>query len=93
MGSDISCLVSYFRVSFSEFNLIIIGPGHSAKLLDHLLNKDLLFESLCFQIIYMLHELNLKHRCLIYITVLSIFLSKKYSIWIKDNKSTDEKKS
>jgi len=50
-----------------------IGLGYTEKLTRTLLEKDLLFKSLRFQRIYMLHILSLKLRCLIYLLLISPF--------------------
>ena len=52
---------------------IIIGPVHTKEMLQTMLVSNLLFESLCFQTVFILHLLSQKLGCCIYVPVLFPF--------------------
>lgn len=64
---------SILCLSLYDVTPIVIGPGHTEELVQRILNKDLFFDSLCFQTIYLLNDLSLFLGCDIYIPIVNLF--------------------
>ena len=67
-------VIWYSIICFSLYDVtpIIIGPGHTKELIQKIIHKDLFFDSLCFQTIYLFNDLSTLLNCNIHVPIFNV---------------------